>query len=216
MRVERLARHDQVHHLRRTLEDAVDARVAQRHLDAGRTLAALVQRLRALVAAAAAHLHVVVVHLPQRLGTVVLGRRRLEPDVGVLVVRECAGDGRPWPSSRTAAPCSSRSSSRRPGACRPAGPTAGASMVHQRASSTSAMPPPIAAAGMPRRPTLSVASAIFRPSPGLPIRFSAGTLTSLNVTTPFAMPRRPMKRERRTRSTPGQAVSTTKQEICGN
>ena len=37
----------------------------------------------------------------------------------------------------------------------------------------------------------------------------------MKATTPLAMPRRPMKRERRTRSTPGHAVSTTKQEICG-
>jgi hypothetical protein len=48
------------------------------------------------------------------------------------------------------------------------------------------------------------------------MRFSTGTCTSLKVTMPFAMPLRPMKRERRTRSTPGHAVSTTKQEICGS
>ena len=87
--------------------------------------------------------------------------------------------------------------------------------VHHFASSTSAMPPPIAAAGMPRRPTLSVASAILRPSPGLPIMFSTGTFTSLKVTTPFASARRPMKRERRAISTPGHDVSTMKHVICG-
>ena len=45
--------------------------------------------------------------------------------------------------------------------------------------------------------------------------FSAGTRTFLNVTEPLAMPRSPMNVERRTRSTPGHAVSTTKHEICG-
>ena len=74
----------------------------------------------------------------------------------------------------------------------------------------------MAAAGRLSRPTLSVASAILSPSPGLPTRFSTGTCTSLNVTTPFAIARNPMKRDRAAFSTPGHAVSTTKHEICGS
>jgi hypothetical protein len=54
--VDRLARDQQVHDLGRALEDAVDAHVAQRLLDRHRLLAARLQRLGGLVAAAAADL----------------------------------------------------------------------------------------------------------------------------------------------------------------
>jgi len=91
MRIERLARHDQVHDLRRALEDAPDAHVADRHFDAGWPLAALVQRSCALIPAAAAHLQVVVEDSIERLGTEILGRRRLQPDVDVLAVGQRAG-----------------------------------------------------------------------------------------------------------------------------
>ena len=67
--------------------------------------------------------------------------------------------------------------------------------------------------GMDRRPSLRVVSAILRPRPSCPIRFSAGTRTSLKLMTPLASARRPMKRDRCSTVTPFQAVSTTKAEI---
>ena len=63
---------------------------------------------------------------------------------------------------------------------------------------------------MVRRPVLSVVSAIFRPSPSLPMRFPQGTRTSLKLTTPLARALSPMKRQRCSTSTPSQSVSTTK------
>ena len=64
--------------------------------------------------------------------------------------------------------------------------------------------------GMERRPSLRVVSAILRPLPSCPIRFSAGTRTSLKSITAFEMARRPMKRQRCSTLTPGQSASTTK------
>ena len=79
--VHRLARHEQVHDLARALEDPVDAVVAHHALDRDRRLAARLERALGLVAAAAADLHGVVDDLPGAGGVPLLGRRRLEPDV---------------------------------------------------------------------------------------------------------------------------------------
>ena len=47
------------------------------------------------------------------------------------------------------------------------------------------MQPPPPAAGTPKRPVLSVVSAIFSPMPGLPMMFSAGTFTLLKRSKPY-------------------------------
>ena len=44
-------------------------------------------------------------------------------------------------------------------------------------------------AGSESRPVLSVTSASFRPCPSAPSRFSRGTRTPLNRSSPFSMPR---------------------------
>src|SRR6266849_3211129 len=52
---------------------------------------------------------------------------------------------------------------------------------------------PTQAAGSERRPVLSVVSAILRPCPSPPIRFSLGTRTSWKEITPLASAFSPMK-----------------------
>src|SRR2546427_12506514 len=81
MFVHRFARDEQVHDLRRALEDQIDPEVAHDALDRYRRLAARPQRIGRLVAAAAADLHRVVDDAPAGLGVVELRDRRLEPDV---------------------------------------------------------------------------------------------------------------------------------------
>ena len=64
--------------------------------------------------------------------------------------------------------------------------------------------------GIDSRPSLSVVSAILRPRPSSPIKFSAGTRTFSKVMTALANARKPMKWQRSVTSTPSQSVSTTK------
>ena len=90
--VDRLAGDQQVHDLGRALEDPVDAHVAQELLGGDGLLAAGLERLGRLVAAAAANLDQLVDHLPPQLGGVELGDRGLDADVVLLVVGETAGD----------------------------------------------------------------------------------------------------------------------------
>ena len=90
----RLARHEEVHDLRRALEDQVDAEVAHRALDAHRRLTARRERRLRLVAAAAADLHGVVDDPPGADGVPLLRRRGLEPDVVAAAVGERAGEVR--------------------------------------------------------------------------------------------------------------------------
>ena len=56
---------------------------------------------------------------------------------------------------------------------------------------------------------LSVLSAILRPSPSRPIRFSTGTRTWWNRVTPFSRPLRPMNWLRFSTVMPSESVSTT-------
>src|SRR4051812_34544400 len=90
--IHRLAGDQQVHDLRRALEDAVDAHVAHDLLHGDGLLAARLQRLGGLVAAPAADLHQLVGDLPAQLGGVELGDRRLDADVVALLVGQAAGD----------------------------------------------------------------------------------------------------------------------------
>src|SRR5439155_12999445 len=78
MLVHGFARDEQVHDLRRTLEDQVDPEVTHDALDGDRRLAARAQRIGRLVAAAAPDLHRVVDDAPAGLGVVQLGDRGLE------------------------------------------------------------------------------------------------------------------------------------------
>ena len=64
--------------------------------------------------------------------------------------------------------------------------------------------------GIDSRPSLRVVRAIFSPRPSSPIRFSAGTRTSVKLITALARARRPMKWQRCSTLTPGQSASTTK------
>ena len=89
--VHRLARDDQVHDLRRALEDAVDAHVAQDLLDRHAAQAAGLQGPGGLVAAAAAHLHERIDDPPAHLGAVELGERGLDAHVVALLVGQPAG-----------------------------------------------------------------------------------------------------------------------------
>ena len=91
VRVDRLAGDEEVLDLARPFEDAVDAHVAHDPLDRIGLLAARAQRLRRLVAAAAADLHQVIDHLPRHLGVEQLRHRRLEAQVDVAAVRQPRG-----------------------------------------------------------------------------------------------------------------------------
>ena len=91
--VDGLAGDQQVHDLGRALEDAVDAHVAQRRLDGHRLLAARLERLGGLVAAAAADLHQLVERPASPCSErVELRDRRLDADVVLLVVGQAGGD----------------------------------------------------------------------------------------------------------------------------
>ncbi len=63
-------------------------------------------------------------------------------------------------------------------------------------------------AGIANRPALRVVSAILRPSPSRPIRFSRGTRTFRSEVSPFSMPRNPMNALRRCTVIPGASAST--------
>ena len=81
----------QVHDLRRPLEDAVDAHVAQHLLGRYRLLPPPGERLRGLVSAAAADLDHLVGGGPAELRPVELRERGLDADVVALVVGQAAG-----------------------------------------------------------------------------------------------------------------------------
>ena len=77
--------------------------------------------------------------------------------------------------------------------CLPTGwPHCTRSLDHSRATLVAHLATPTQIAGSARRPVLSVVSAILRPWPSLPIRFSSGTKTSSSSVTEFSIPRRPM------------------------
>ena len=80
---------------------------------------------------------------------------------------------------------------------------------HSRAILRDHLPAAAHRAGIDSRPALSVVSAIFRPSPSRPSRFSAGTRTWWKRVRPFSIPRRPMKALRRSTVMPSAAPSTT-------
>ena len=80
--------------------------------------------------------------------------------------------------------------------------------AHFRETSRRTFAPPTTAAGSDSRPVLSVVSAILSPRPSSPIRFSAGTFTSVNWMAAFASARSPMNRQRCVTSTPGHDLST--------
>ena len=80
---------------------------------------------------------------------------------------------------------------------------------HSRAILRDHFPAAAHSAGMERRPVLSVVSAILRPSPSRPRRFSAGTRTWWKRVTPFSRPLSPMNALRRSTVMPSDAVSTT-------
>lgn len=81
---------------------------------------------------------------------------------------------------------------------------------HSRAILSAHFADPVALAGIDSRPALRVVSAIFRPSPSRPTRFSLGTRTRCSRVTPFSMPRNPMNLLRRSTVMPGESASTTK------
>ena len=91
MRVKRLTRHEEPHDFARTLEDGVDATVAEETLHRFRFLAARPQRLRRLVAPTAANLHGVIHDPPRRLRAPEFAQCGLESHVGVLVLIHQAG-----------------------------------------------------------------------------------------------------------------------------
>ena len=68
-------------------------------------------------------------------------------------------------------------------------------------------------AGIDRRPVFSVIRASFSPLPSPQSRFSFGTFTSLNVSTPLDRPLSPMNVHVCATSTPSHAVSTIKAVI---
>jgi hypothetical protein len=70
------------------------------------------------------------------------------------------------------------------------------------------------AAGRVSRPVFSVVSAIFRPMPGVPMMFSAGTFTSVKRSRPFFKPFRPMNLQLCSTVNPGVPFSTMKAVIC--
>ena len=95
--------------------------------------------------------------------------------------------------------------------CLPTGrPHCTRSAAHSRAMFSATLALPTQMLGMERRPSLSVVSAIFRPLPSPPTRFSAGTRTFVKRIWALLIAFRPMNRQRCSTTTPGQAVSTMK------
>ena len=81
--------------------------------------------------------------------------------------------------------------------CLPTGrPHCTRSFAHLRTIARHDLAMPTELLGIERRPSLSVVSAILSPRPSAPIRFSAGTRTSLKLMTALASARRPMKWQR--------------------
>ena len=82
--------------------------------------------------------------------------------------------------------------------CSPTGrPHCTRSADHSRAIFSDHLPAAAHMAGIDSRPALSVVSAILRPSPSLPSRFSTGTRTWWNRVRPFSIPLSPMNALRR-------------------
>ena len=79
MGIERFAGNEEPHDLTRTLEDGVDAAIAQKALDRDWLIPASGQRFRCFVAAPAAHLHRVIRNLPGHLGGPHLAHGGLDP-----------------------------------------------------------------------------------------------------------------------------------------
>ena len=78
--------------------------------------------------------------------------------------------------------------------CLPTGwPHCTRSIDHSRAIFMAALAAAMQIAGSARRPVLRVVSAIFKPWPSWPMRFSAGTKTSFSTVTEFSIPLIPMK-----------------------
>ena len=94
--------------------------------------------------------------------------------------------------------------------CLPTGrPHCTRSTDHSRAIFSDHLAAPEQSAGIESRPALSVVSAIFRPSPSRPRRFSTGTRTWCSRVSPFSRPRSPMNALRRSTVMPGAVPSTT-------
>ncbi len=99
--------------------------------------------------------------------------------------------------------------------CLPIGtPHCTRSLIQRSSSLMMSFAPPVLDAGRPKRPVFSVVNAIRRPSPGLPIMFSFGTLTLLNFSTPFAIPFSPRKSHLCSTSKPSMLPSTMNVVIC--
>ena len=199
-----------MHDLRRALEDAVDAHVAQDLLDRHAAQAAGLQGRGGLVAAAAADLHELVDHAPAHLGAVELGDGGLDAYVVALLVRQPAGHvehGLEAVSGRG----DERDALRRlvvlADRLAPLDALAGelAGDLRRPLARPRHRWPAIA-----KRPVLSVARAILSPRPSRPITFSAGTKTSVYRVWEFSIPRSPMNSMRCSTTTPSVSLGTMK------
>ena len=163
----------------RALEDAVDAQSRITRSTGIGALAARGQRRRGLVAAPAAHLHGVVDELasPRRCSTAWPSRPRggcRSAPVGQQVAEVGHGLHREGAAAMSEIMCG-----RSPRAGRWACPTARARWPSGgRCPGTPCRCPP-SGCGIESRPSLRVMSAILRPLPSCPMRFSGGTRTSL-------------------------------------
>src|SRR5437868_2748578 len=81
MRIERFAGNEEPHDLARTLEDRVDAAIAQKALYRDWLIPASGQRFGRFVTAPAAHLHRIVRNLPGHLGGPHLAHGGLDPQI---------------------------------------------------------------------------------------------------------------------------------------
>ncbi len=209
--VDGLAGDEQVHDLGRALEDPVDPQVAQhllgrhRALAAGRSESAVSypRPPRTCTSSSAISQAISLAHSLASAASIRMSLRagvgqlrgqlehRLEPEGG-------RGDERDLPGDRAV----------RADRAAPLHPLAD----HSRAILRHHLPPAAHIAGIDSRPVLSVVSAILRPWPSLPSRFSAGTRTWWNRVTPFSSPLSPMKALRFSTVMPG-GPSTTKAVI---